>query len=1630
MQRAATRSTRSPLVGAYSPPARNMASRARSGSAIGEEPDGSSGQSRTVDNDIPPGDPPAPGDGIAPAGARDVARLQDELPEPPGPATQGRPPNGSDPGDNGSGGGDRPGSRPGNSGSTRDGSVPLDLGIAYTDSDFRRKMHLIQCAKHHSKMKESLHLKGDSNWNVWEHSMCEILGLLELPTSFEEAKIALARMTQGERIVVNLAIKANLGSTPQALVYALKDPVQTLTALEKNFKPQGQATRDQVFLKWLSLEYTTGPLADFNVKVQELHREMTAMEIVVEPRDLLSSYLHALEKNKLTQPWAQRFRGMWRLDPKLTLQEAMTDASDELRSSQHASRKETKSGSSSGSSGQKSRDKDSGKGKGKSTNNTNASTMPSSSGSKKKKGKGKGSGTPSQSSDSSNSGNADSKKQKKDKEKKQQDQQSKDDEVVNMATFVTVDIPTPDEDFLGLSDEPPMLTSLAASQPAAIKSQWLYDTGSGVHICNDRTLFLTLDESSHLRPLKTGGGLVYPAGSGSVCLECWTGKQYQKAVLHNTLYCPDFFTNIFSGLVHYKKGGCIQGNDIISPSGKVLAILNPSKTGFYLRIRGAASPSSACIQQLYCCAVETQSNLVSPESMERVAMHWHRLLGHPGLELLKKTSLQVAGMPNFTGLTQLQCDDCDRGKFIRQQSKGPAAPIAQALQVIVGDMVRISPIPSRKKKYMLLLTDRCTRYRWIEFSSSPQFESQIRNRFRFFHTQYGRYPARFHYDGGTEVSPEKLGAWLRKKGIVFTTTAPDTPEQNAISERGIRTLCTRLRVVMLSILIARNYWDIVVIGVVDLINKTCNTLQDQTPHQLFFDQVYPDSAPHVPSFKDVHPIGCKVLVHAPKAKSNKLEPPCKQGYLLMSEAPHVHWVYLPKRSGGPKAVKSAHVKFYDNTVPEPGSAREGEDPLDFEFFDPQPSQEHGEVPEPPADQQVSEPPEDQQVSESSENQQASESSDDQQDLDAQASEDQLDQSSDQESEPEQSVSPPSRQARRRSERVAQRQAAKAAKAAAKPSDSITRAPRRVTIDIPLQTTSARDRLKYRALCIDLYKDILATVAAISQPTQPTPLSPEPRTFKQALKSSEKEHWLKACFTEITQVLERGCFKFIPRHRSPRVPLTCRWVLKRKLNPDGTVKKYKARLVVRGFQQVEGLDFNQTFASSTTPPTWRTLLALAAVYDWEIEQIDFIGAFLYSDLEEDIYIEVVDGLDEFFRNHPALAQKIGWVPGEDQVILLRKALYGLKQGPRQWQAKVRNILKDFGFAPLISDSAVYWNPRIAIFAVSYVDDFLLIGPQLEEIQKFKRHISETYEIQDLGAAEYFLGIQIVRDRPRRRLWLHQQAYIDKMLEQFGLTEAKDAPIPLSPGVPSSRPEGQVLPKPRLVEYQRHIGSLMYSMVQTRPDIAFSVSFLARAMHNPTGTHLHWVRTLLRYLKGTRDLGIMYDGLAVEDKQNPVSGSSDASFADCIETSKSTSGYVFTIAGGPASWRSKRQPLASLSTLESEYNGLTIATKEAAWFQNFFKEIGMGLTKPIQLLCDNKGGISTAYDPAHHQRTKHTLLRFAYVRQEVQTGTISIQYVPTAEMPADGLTKALPRDKFEKFRLGLGLVPVPTTATGSH
>ncbi len=513
---------------------------------------------------------------------------------------------------------------------------------------------------------------------------------------------------------------------------------------------------------------------------------------------------------------------------------------------------------------------------------------------------------------------------------------------------------------------------------------------------------------------------------------------------------------------------------------------------------------------------------------------------------------------------------------------------------------------------------------------------------------------------------------------------------------------------------------------------------------------------------------------------------------------------------------------------------------------------------------------------------------------------------------------------------------------------------------------------------------------------------EPNTITEALGSPQAEEWRLAMAEEMASLMKNGTWKLVDC--PPGVtPVPVKWVFKVKRDASGNIERFKARLVAKGFKQREGIDFNEVYAPVSKHSTLRALLSLVAVEDLELQQLDVKTAFLNGVLEEEIYMVQPPGFEE---------------GGKNVVCKLLKALYGLKQAPRAWHTKLRTELELLGFKASEADAGLfvrYGKQRSDnVYLLVYVDDCLMVSSKANKssLLDLKRQLGTIFDIHDIGDAKFFLGMEIERDREKKMLRLSQRRFTEELLNKYNMTETKGKSVPMSTALKLQR-DGETL-NTEDYKYSEVIGSLLYLSVCTRPDITYAVGALARYTHEPTEQHWQATMALLKYISGTRELGIMY-GSKAED----LVGYCDADYAGDVDTRRSTTGYVFCMHGGAVSWSARLQPTVAQSTCEAEYIAAASAVKEALWLRKLAKDLSLEC-KALKIYGDNQGAIKLLKHPIASARSKHIDIMHHFVRERVARGEVHFEYCSTERMVADIFTKALPVAKVEFCRQELGLM----------
>ncbi|KAA6410851.1 MAG: Retrovirus-related Pol poly from transposon TNT 1-94 [Lasallia pustulata] len=427
------------------------------------------------------------------------------------------------------------------------------------------------------------------------------------------------------------------------------------------------------------------------------------------------------------------------------------------------------------------------------------------------------------------------------------------------------------------------------------------------------------------------------------------------------------------------------------------------------------------------------------------------------------------------------------------------------------------------------------------------------------------------------------------------------------------------------------------------------------------------------------------------------------------------------------------------------------------------------------------------------------------------------------------------------------------------------------------------------------------------------------------------------------------FSTTPPPSPSKKVLKGKWVYKEKELPMGAIK-HKARWVVKGYEQIKGINYDETFASVVKTATVK-----------HVEQMDVVTAFLYGTIDGVIYVVQPTGFEV-----------------DGIVCLLNKALYGLKQSPRIWQETVKAFYESIGYTQSEFDYGLYCDLKKSTYVAIYIDNKVLFGPNVAYINKVKEALLKSFKMTNVGPRKQFLGMEISRTPAEYTVKITQAGSI------IFRENCKIASTPMDPGV-------------ILI-----------------PDIAYAVSKLGHFNHRPTSEHWKALKRVLRYLAGMQEHGVTFG----RNNSNPgLIGWTDSSYGNNPDDSRSMSGYILLLNGGPVSWASSKQQSTALSTCEAKYMAQCFSATEAVWLRGLLDELGIPCNAPTMIHADNQGVLTLSKNPKYHKKSKHIHVRYHYTRKLIATGVIELKWLLTAEIKADGLIKALLLSKFKQF---IGLI----------
>ena len=530
------------------------------------------------------------------------------------------------------------------------------------------------------------------------------------------------------------------------------------------------------------------------------------------------------------------------------------------------------------------------------------------------------------------------------------------------------------------------------------------------------------------------------------------------------------------------------------------------------------------------------------------------------------------------------------------------------------------------------------------------------------------------------------------------------------------------------------------------------------------------------------------------------------------------------------------------------------------------------------------------------------------------------------------------------------------------------------------------------------------------------MPPPPENWKQ-LKIHPFATQLKAAAEfEIETLKAKETFSQValPNKKSTQI-LPLKWVFTYKFDADGMLEKFKARICVRG--DLQWMSTEEKRAATLAVKTARAVFALVAAFDLDMIQRDVVTAFLNSMLESEVYTKCPPGFEAL-----------------NQCWLLHRALYGLRMSPRLWQQEATKVLVKLGLTPVEEDPYIFTTKGIIVFF--YVDDIIIVNhpKQAKEAALLDQNLKKQWELRELDAS-WFLNIRIIRDREQKKLWLCQDSYIESIAHKYNLvTERKiGSPLSIEPLVPY---DGVASPQ-QIHGFQAKVGSAQYATTITRVDAAKATSKVAEFLTNPGPKHIDAVDRIIQYLYETRFWAIEYgirtpNSIRTPNKQprnrdttltmaaKSVEFASDASFGDHKDR-KSSEGYICKLYGGPIDWKATKQKTVTTSTTEAELLALAEAGKTVQWWRRVLNALGFEPDHPLSIMCDNQQTVDllTKEGAAMHTKLRHVDINRCWMKQEVSAGRVYVDWVPTAAMPADGLTKPLTKQKQGHFRELVGM-----------
>jgi hypothetical protein len=1118
---------------------------------------------------------------------------------------------------------------------------------------------------------------------------------------------------------------------------------------------------------------------------------------------------------------------------------------------------------------------------------------------------------------------------------------------------------------------------------------WLLDSGSSMHVTKEKEWLTPTALLSPPAQIKVGNNAIILAPvMGEVMLKGCSGT----LLLQRVLYCPEIAANLLS-LTQLMRVG-VQ----LRTSQEKVLLSGPEDFTAYgvITDKGLIQVTSA---PPYPTRPPSQHQHVFKVTVLPDLMLWHRRLGHFNVKYVERTMELVQGMsPAPKVAANDHCTDCVSNKLAMSTFKPRVPSPAKPLDLVHSDICGPVPPSAKGHRYFVAFIDEATRYCWAEpmvtrdevLSNFTTWKAAAEN-------QVDRRLKVFRADGAGEYTSNDFKALRRVQGFSMQYCAPYFQQQNGVSERFNRTFEEGVLSMLSAAELPRTYWTHALAQFVWCKNRVASaSLPTMTPYEAWHGRR--------PSVAQARVFGCMALFYIPKDKRRKWGERAQWGLHLGISSQHKAWVFeslegniiiTPTAFFLEAMTKKQFHELHNNHMTQLKEllTAASEKFLSLEDGDANSQGGSNAAAEPGTTLHDAVLPEEAAQHDSGTTQEEAGVRDNS------------------------ATANTTRGARSMSDNAGFAPPQKFGDVmgwdglVAAVSDDILVEDEADEQQMQMQVTNA----KWSLCCVllaataegvlgEIYVDSLAALVPST-----SDLPPEPQSLKEALEGPHADRWMEAIKAEWDAIMERGTFtlEMLPPGKRP---VGCKWVFKVKTHPDGSLKRWKARLVAQGFTQIEGVDFRETYAPVSRFTTFRVLSAIAAAKDLHVQLLDVKNAFLYGDLDTVIYMKQPPLMDD----------------GSGRVCKLVKSLYGLKQAPLVWYQTLGNTLAAAGWRKSQLDWALYIKNAGADFCwvLLYVDDIMVVASTGDLLQEAVRVLKGNFDMS-LLPFETYLGMNLSRDIEKGDISLSQTSYINRVWGKYEdddiIKACSTGRVPTTPlsttfDDPASAPWGATA-------YRALVGSLMFVSSCTRPDMTLAVSRLAQHNKDPRMTDFYNAVRCLHYLVSTKQYGLTF----TRGGDLQLHGFCDANHVktgDC----KSTSGYVFLLGGAAVSWSSKKQSVVAKSSCEAEYIAANTAASEAVYLRMLLAELGITQHGPTQIACDSGSAVALTKTDQHHDLSKHIHLKYRWVRAQVEAKEVEFYWVRGDQQAADFLTKPLLPKEFSRCRSAAGLSSTSSAAQG--